>query len=50
MLRHRVKHKEREVPEWGGQEVCMSLEEDAWWTGDNLVYLAGRQKKLHLVS
>ncbi|MCD6407264.1 aminopeptidase P family protein [Candidatus Aerophobetes bacterium] len=40
----------REVPEWGGQEVRMSLEEDAWWTGDNLVYLAGRQKKLHLVS
>jgi len=40
----------RELPEWGSQEVRMSLEEDAWWTGDRLVYLAGRQKKLHLVS
>lgn len=40
----------RRVPEWGGQEVRMSLEQDAWWTGDRLVFMAGRQKKLHLVS
>jgi len=40
----------REVPEWGDQEVRMSLEQDAWWTGEELVFMAGRQKKLHLVS
>jgi Xaa-Pro aminopeptidase len=40
----------REVPEWGNQEVRMSLEQDAWWTGEELVFMAGRQKKLHLVS
>ncbi|MFH2111983.1 MAG: M24 family metallopeptidase [Candidatus Bathyarchaeota archaeon] len=40
----------RQVPEWGGQEVRMSLEQDAWWTGEKLVFMAGRQKKLHLVS
>ena len=38
------------VPEWDNQEVRMSLEQDAWWTGEKLVFLAGRQKKLHLVS
>ena len=40
----------REVPEWDNQEVRMSLEQDAWWTGEELVFMAGRQKKLHLVS
>lgn len=40
----------RKVPEWGNQEVRMSLEEDAWWTGEKLLFLAGRQKKLYLVS
>jgi Xaa-Pro aminopeptidase len=40
----------KEVPEWENQEVKMALEQDAWWTGDKLVFLAGRQKKLHLVS
>ena len=40
----------KEVPEWDGQEVRMSLEQDAWWTGDRLVFMAGRQKRLHLVS
>jgi len=40
----------REVPEWDNQEVRMSLEQDAWWTGEDLVFMAGRQKKLHLVS
>jgi Xaa-Pro aminopeptidase len=38
------------VPEWDGQEVRMSLEETAWWTGEKLNYLSGRQKKLFLVS
>ena len=40
----------KEVPEWGNQEIRMSLEQDAWWTGEKLVFMAGRQKKLHLVS
>jgi hypothetical protein len=40
----------RHVPEWGDQEVKMSLEQDAWWTGDKLVFMAGRQKKLYMVS
>ncbi len=40
----------REVPEWGDQEVRMSLEQEGWWTGEKLIFLAGRQKKLHLVS
>jgi len=42
-----VKHL---VEEWGGQEVRMSLEEDAWWDGDKLIYLDGRQLNLHLVK
>jgi len=40
----------KEIPEWENQEVKMALEQDTWWTGDKLVFLAGRQKKLHLVS
>ncbi len=40
----------KKVPEWDDQEVRMSLEQDAWWTGEKLVFMAGRQKKLHLVS
>jgi hypothetical protein len=40
----------RELPEWGDQEVRMSLEQEGWWTGEKLIFLAGRQKKLHLVS
>ncbi len=40
----------KEVPEWDNQEVRMSLEQDAWWTGEELRFMAGRQKKLHLVS
>ncbi len=40
----------KDVPEWDNQEVRMSLEQDAWWTGEELQFMAGRQKKLHLVS
>jgi Xaa-Pro aminopeptidase len=40
----------RKVTEWDDQEVRMSLEQDAWWTGEKLIFIAGRQKKLHLVS
>ena len=38
------------VPEWGGKEVRMSLEQDAVFTGGKLRFLAGRQKRFHLVG
>ncbi len=37
------------VPEWGGMEVRMALEEDTVFTGGKLRFLAGRQTKLHLI-
>lgn len=43
-------NSKKQVPEWDNQEVRMSLEQDAWWTGEKLVFFAGRQKQLHLVS
>jgi Xaa-Pro aminopeptidase len=39
-----------DVPEWGGKDVRMSLEQDAIFTGGKLRFLAGRQKRLHLVG
>ncbi len=39
----------REVPEWEGQEVRMSLEQDAVFTGGKLYFLAGRQTELYLI-
>lgn len=38
------------IPEWDNKELTIGLEQDAWWTGEELVFLAGRQKKLHLIS
>ena len=38
------------IPEWGGKEIRMSLEQDAVFTKGKLRFLAGRQKKLHLVG
>ena len=40
----------REVPEWGGQEVRMALEQDAVFTGGKLHFMAGRQTRLHLIG
>ncbi len=37
------------VPEWGGQEVEFRLEEDAWFDGQTVRYLAGRQTRFHLI-
>jgi len=37
------------VPEWGGQEVRIALEEDAVLTGGTVSWLAGRQTELHLI-
>lgn len=38
------------VPEWGGQEVRIALEEDAVFTGGAVYFLDNRQTKLHLVG
>lgn len=38
------------VPEWGGQEVRIALEEDAMLTEGGIFYLNGRQTALHLVG
>jgi Xaa-Pro aminopeptidase len=37
------------IPEWGGQEVRMSLEEDAVLTREGLRWLSGRQTRLYLI-
>jgi hypothetical protein len=39
----------REVPEWGGQYVQIKLEQSAYFNGKEVIYLAGRQTKWHLV-
>jgi len=39
----------REVPEWGGQEVKMALEQTVVHTGGEIIFLAGRQTKLYLI-
>ena len=38
------------VPEWGGTKVKIQLEEDAWFDGQSVRYLAGRQTVLHLIA
>ncbi len=38
------------VPEWGGQEVRMALEQDVVFTGGKAHWLAGRQTRLHLIK
>jgi Xaa-Pro aminopeptidase len=37
------------VPEWGGQEARMSLEEDAMLTTEGLRWLSARQTRLYLI-
>ena len=38
------------VPEWGGQEVDFRLEEDAFFDGETVRYLDGRQTRFHLIG
>lgn len=38
------------VPEWGGQEVRIMLEEDAILTGGQMQWLDGRQESLYLIG
>ena len=37
------------VPEWGGQTVRFMLEEDAFFDGERVRYIAGRQQELLLI-
>ena len=37
------------VPEWGGQRVDFRSEEDAWFDGERVQYLDGRQTELTLI-
>jgi Xaa-Pro aminopeptidase len=36
-------------PPWGGQRVRIKLEEDAFFDGERVTYLAGRQTAFHLI-
>ena len=38
------------VPEWGDQPVRIMLEEDAFFDGQNVRYIDGRQTRFHLIS
>jgi len=38
------------VPEWGGQRVDFRTEEDAYFDGDRVTYLDGRQTELTLIG
>ena len=38
------------VPEWGGQRVDFRSEEDAWFDGETVRFLDGRQTELTLIS
>ena len=37
------------VPEWGDQRVQIKLEQDAWFDGERVVYLGGRQTRFHVI-
>lgn len=37
------------VPEWGGQALQIKLEQDAWFDGERVRYLGGRQTRWHVV-
>ncbi|MBK1640214.1 Xaa-Pro aminopeptidase [Rhodothalassium salexigens DSM 2132] len=38
------------VPEWGGQRVEFRLEEDAFFDGETVRYIDGRQTRFHLIA
>ena len=38
-----------DVPEWGGKPVRIKLEEDAYFDGEAIRFLDGRQERLHLI-
>ncbi|NVK11029.1 MAG: M24 family metallopeptidase [Gammaproteobacteria bacterium] len=38
------------LPEWDDQEIRIMLEEDAFFDGDSIEFLSGRQIELHLIT
>ncbi len=38
------------IPEWGGQKVRIMLEEDAFFDGNSVRYIDGRQTELHIIG
>ena len=38
------------IPEWGGQKVRIMLEEDAFFDGEEVRYINGRQQALHIIG
>jgi hypothetical protein len=41
---------ETSVPEWGGQDVRIVLEQTIAFTGGRVVFLGGRQKEFYLIK
>jgi hypothetical protein len=39
-----------QVPEWGGQEIRMGLEEGGVFTEEDCLFIDGRQTKLFLIK
>ncbi len=37
------------LPEWNGQWVQIKLEQDAWFDGENVTFIGGRQTRWHVV-
>jgi Xaa-Pro aminopeptidase len=37
------------IPEWGGQQVQIKLEQDGWFDGERVLYIGGRQTEWHVV-
>jgi hypothetical protein len=37
------------IPEWGGQDFRLPLEQDVVFTGDRVIFLDGRQTQFHLI-
>ncbi len=40
----------RSLPEWGGQEIRIALEQDAAFTKTRIYFLDGRQTRFHLIK
>ena len=38
------------VPEWGGQDFRLPLEQDVVFTGDKTIFIDGRQTRFHLIK
>ena len=38
-----------QLPEWDGQPVQIKLEQDAWFDGEKVTYIGGRQTRWHVI-